>query len=200
MINRFEATKRVSIPLTSDGGAVSVGAFTGSRIYGGTETVSGNGTLTVTLEPSAAYVYEITPTEAVDFTSLNTTKFHDLGAYSFAGAHIRHLENDYSVEGTSRNAFSPGANITARDAAEMIEKVLGYTTAVTAPYAEVQKTDFYANIRAALIEDGKTAEEADTAIGAVQTAVQAQITAGNLSAGTTLTRVEAAFILSELVA
>ncbi|MBO5930326.1 MAG: hypothetical protein J6Q27_03415, partial [Clostridia bacterium] len=94
------------------------------------------------------------------------------------------------VEGTSRNAFSPAENITERDAAEMIEKVLGTAPAVTSPFGAVQKTAFYANIQAALLADGA---DAAAIIAEVQAAEPSQVTESGA-----IRRADAAFILSEV--
>jgi len=144
ILNRFEEQKTVSIPLTSDNGAVSIGAFTAQRIYGGTETVSGDGTLNITLEPSAAYVYKIAPSAAVDFSSLKTTKFHDLDTHSWAAQEIRDMEALGLIRGTSESSFMPGRNITRAEFAEFLINTLGLTSDSTENFADVNPDAPYA--------------------------------------------------------
>ncbi|MBQ7032679.1 MAG: S-layer homology domain-containing protein [Clostridia bacterium] len=144
VLNRFEEQKAVSIPLTSDNGAVKIGAFIAQRIYGGTETLSGDGTLSITLEPSAAYVYKITPSAAVDFSSLKTTKFHDLDTHSWAAQEIRDMEALGLIRGTSESSFMPGRNITRAEFAEFLINTLGLTSDNTENFADVNPDAPYA--------------------------------------------------------
>ena len=61
----------VSIPLTSDNGKVSLQGFTATPVNGSQTTITGNGTLKVTLEAgNQAILYKITPSTNVDFSNL----------------------------------------------------------------------------------------------------------------------------------
>jgi len=144
VVNRFEEERTVSIPLTSDNGAVTIGAFTAERIYGGSETLSGDGTLNITLEPSAAYVYEITPAEDVDLSSFKTTLFHDLDTHPWAAQEIRDMEALGIIRGTSESAFMPGKNITRAEFAEFLINTLGLSSDSTEIFADVNPDAPYA--------------------------------------------------------
>ena len=61
----------VSIPLTSDNGKVSLAGFTATPINGDDATITGNGTLNVTLDAgNQTILYKITPSTNVDFSNL----------------------------------------------------------------------------------------------------------------------------------
>ncbi|MBE7063010.1 MAG: hypothetical protein E7390_04365 [Ruminococcaceae bacterium] len=93
VINRFEAERQISIPLVSDGGDVEITNFTATRIYGGTETKTGNNTLNLILEPSAAYVYEITPDTTVNLSPLLSSNCRDLSGYPWVASAVRQMES-----------------------------------------------------------------------------------------------------------
>lgn len=68
----FEA-QTVSVPLKSDNGAVTISSYTAEGYAGGAEDITTavtTGTLDVTLEPGAAAVYIITPSEAISAEAL----------------------------------------------------------------------------------------------------------------------------------
>ena len=60
----------VEIPLTSQDGSISIGKFTGEVIAGRDFEVSGDGTLKMQVRSIGATLIKITPTEEVDFSSL----------------------------------------------------------------------------------------------------------------------------------
>lgn len=138
LLNRHESEKTASIPLISDGDAVQIGAFSAKRIWGGQDTVTGDGTLSVTLEPSAAYVYEVTPASAVDFSALSKTKFRDLKGYSWANNAIRSLGESGTIYGTTPISYAPGAKITRGDFAAFLINTLGLTADSTDTFADVR--------------------------------------------------------------
>lgn len=138
LLNRHESERTISVPLKSDGDAVQIGAFSAKRIYGGDDTVTGDGTLSVTLEPSAAYVYEITPASTVDFSMLSQTKIRDLKGYSWANNAIRSLGGIGVIYGTTPISYAPGTKITRGDFAAFLINALELTADSTDTFSDVQ--------------------------------------------------------------
>lgn len=61
----------VNIPLTSTDGSVSIGAYTANVVAGSdSATITGDGSMSVTLATDKAILYKITPDAAVDFSGL----------------------------------------------------------------------------------------------------------------------------------
>ncbi len=187
VLNRYEEEKTVDIPLKSDGAVISIGAYTAKGIYGGTEVLSGNGNLHLTLAGSGAHVYEITPTAVVDFSSLKTTQFHDLGRASWAGQAIRELEADGIVTGTSPSSFMPNRKVTRRE----------FATWLCGAFGEAVVTDDGALTREQMLELCAPVLAAYGAAPSVMSEIAAtlnkQIQSGNIAAEGTVTRAEAAF-------
>lgn len=67
--NRSTARKTWSIPLQSYNGAQTVGSFTAQKIGG--DSISGNGTLSVTLDAGQTSLYRITPANAINVSLLS---------------------------------------------------------------------------------------------------------------------------------
>lgn len=138
ILNRHESEKTASVPLVSDGDAVKIGAFSAKRIYGGDDTVTGDGTLSVTMEPSAAYVYEITPASDMDFSPLSKTKFRDLAGFPWANNAIRNLGESGVIYGTTPISYAPGTKISRGDFAAFLINTLGLTADSADTFADVR--------------------------------------------------------------
>ncbi len=187
VLNRYETEQMVTIPLESDGGVVSVDGFTASRIYGGTETLSGNRTLNLTLEGSGAYVYEITPDEAVDFSVLKTT----LADAAWAGQAIRDMEALGIVTGTSPSSFMPGKAILQGDFAAWLGAAMQTNVTAQSPDSEMTRQEMLDMCRAAFVAYGT-----DTSVmTSIQAELTNQIAAGHIAESGAVTCAEAAFVL-----
>ncbi len=133
ILNRKSEKQTVSLPLTSISESHSVGAFTAVCAHGGNrETISGNGTLSVTLEPGAAVVYKITPADASTLSGLSITRFHDLTGYGWAYDQILKLDEKEIINSISNHMFAPGRAITRGDFAMFLIRTLGLTAEVEA--------------------------------------------------------------------
>jgi len=197
VLNRNESETNVSIPLKNDRGTIQIGAYTSERIYGGTGTLSGNGSLDITLEASAAYVYKITPTASMDFGGLNTTKFHDLGDASWAAEQIRELENQSIITGTSKSAFSPNAKILKGEAVQFISNSLSVNLSTQSPYAEVSRQEMFDLCKNALLLKGSTIYS--YILSEVMANVKAEILLGNISLSENVSRAEASYIIERIL-
>ncbi|MDD6308935.1 MAG: S-layer homology domain-containing protein [Clostridia bacterium] len=144
-----------TVPLTdTDGGKAATG-YTAKRVAGGEEetlTIDGT-TLTVELAPQAAYVYEITPGNTIDFSDLKITKYRDLLGYSWAYTSIVHMENAGVVNDITQTKFAPSEKITRGDFAYFLVNALGITGEGTASFADVPEDAYYAKA----IAQGKAA-------------------------------------------
>ncbi len=139
-----EEEAKCSIPLQSDGGAVSIDGFKAEIIYGGTGAIEGSGTLEFTLPRHGAYLFKITPTEAVDFSALKVSKYRDLYMVPWAAEAIRNLESQGIVNDYSPTGFAPSKNITRGELAYFLVRTLGLTAETTDTFADVEPTAVYA--------------------------------------------------------
>ncbi len=138
VLNRHESETAVTIPLKNDSGSITVGDFTAEAVYGGSGTVTGNGSLTVTLPQSAVIVYEITTSEAMDFSGQSATKFRDLEYHTWAADSIRELGNKGIVTGVTPISYEPGTKITRGDFAMFLINTLGLTAETTENFVDVK--------------------------------------------------------------
>ncbi|MBQ7032680.1 MAG: S-layer homology domain-containing protein [Clostridia bacterium] len=192
VLNRHETEQTVSIPLESDGGCISVGAFTGRRVYGGTENLSGNSALNLTLEGSGAYVYEITPAETMDFSMLKGTQFHDIADAAWAGQAIRDMEALGIVTGTAPSSFMPGKFITQKEFANWLAAAVPTDSEIQARESEMTRQEMLDMCITALSAYGASPQ----VLSLVETALEEQLAAGTISSGGSVSRVEAAYVLS----
>ncbi len=189
ILNRFEEERTVTIPLRSDGGSVTIGGFTAERIYGGEETIHGSGSLTVTLEASGAYVYEITPSENTDFSGLKTTQFHDLAEAAWAGEAIREMENAGFITGTSPSSFRPCEKVTHGTLAAWLQNAFGVTLEAENGEGELTRREMLELCAQALSKYGA----APSVMAEITAALDAEEQAGNIASADAVTRAEAAF-------
>lgn len=132
------------IPLTSDSGTVKIGAFTANCISGGGATITGDGILSGIVPKNDVVVYTITPSQAVDYSSLKTCAFRDLSDYPWAAAQIRALADKNVVEGDTANFYRPGKAITRGDFAMYLIRALGLTAEADGNFADVDASARFA--------------------------------------------------------
>jgi len=135
----------VSIPLASFAGDVCIGAYTAEIIAGREpQTISGNGTLEMTLNGVEALLYKITPTEGVDFSGLRASAFEDLESYNWARQQIAYLDDLGIIDGRNEWSYAPGDAITRAELAAFFVRALGLTTEETEAFADVPADHHYA--------------------------------------------------------
>ncbi len=139
-------TQEVSIPLTSFGGDIQVGAYTAEMIAGRNplETVTGSGTLDITLSDVEALLYKITPTETVDFSTLGATGFEDLGAYPWARQQIGRMDSLDIITGRNDYSYAPAEKITRAEFAGFLIRALGLSADSTELFADVSADNEFA--------------------------------------------------------
>ncbi len=147
ILNRKVAEENVADVVLSDfDGTISTDGFTAKRIAGGAEetiTETGN-VFRKNLEGMAAYLYEITPKNTMDFSGLKTTKYRDLTGYGWAYNAILTMEEAGVVNDKTAVSFAPGENITRGDFAGFLIRALGLTTDSTENFADVPQDAQYA--------------------------------------------------------
>ena len=151
-VNNSDTAAVCNIQLTSDGGKVSVDAFTAEKIYGDTDAttvagdiVTGNGVLSFTLEGDGAYVWKITPSsETVDFSAINTTKYRDTYLTPWGAEEIRELEAEKIANDWTGTSYAAKTLITRADFAYMYVNALGLTAETTGNFADVETDAYYA--------------------------------------------------------
>lgn len=140
------ATHSVSIPLIDGEGNAVAGAFTATRVTGGSEkTASGDGTLSLQLGALAAEVWKISPTESASLSHLKTTAFRDLSAYPWANQAIACLEEEGIVNKVSDTWYGPGENITRGDFAMFLVRTLDLTAETSGNFDDVDADAEYAD-------------------------------------------------------
>ncbi len=145
--NRGAENVAVDIPLTSDGGAVSIGAYTANIVFGDTNVNServGNGSLQFTLDGDSAYLWKITPSEAVDFSALKTSAYRDTHLTPWAAEAIRELDSRDIVNDITATSFAPQRKITRADFAYFYVRTLGLTADTAENFADVNPNAYYA--------------------------------------------------------
>ncbi len=127
ILNRYtDKEVEATVELKNVDGSISIGDFTASVYAGGAENnISGSGSFTVTLTPGQAVVYEITPSEAIDFSPLPHVKYLDLYNYPWARTQVENLREKGIVSGKTVNTYAPGENITRGDFAMFLVRALG---------------------------------------------------------------------------
>jgi len=138
-------TINASVPLTDFSGTISVGDYTATVIAGAPEgTISGNGTLDVTLSGAQTVLYKITPGTPLDFSALGKTRLDDLASHSWARAQIARLDEKDIINKISTWSFQPGENITRADFAYFLIRTLGLTADSTEQFADVDPNKYCA--------------------------------------------------------
>lgn len=142
--NNTDQDVACNIPLTSDGGAVTIGAFTAEVLYGGTAEANGNDILSFTLPADMAYVWKITPSETVDFSALNTTKYRDTYQTPWAAEEIRALEAAEIINDWTATGVAATTKITRAEFAYMLVNAFELTATATDNFADVEADAYYA--------------------------------------------------------
>lgn len=168
----FSGTEEVTaeVKLTSGCGNVSLGSVTAKALYGAEGTASGTDTLKISLKPSAAETWEITPDGAVDFSTLVYSPFVDFvkstvdiealanNTKKVVAPDFRNLGNDYTwarnavdtlyakgiVNSESAISYAPGRRITRGDFAMYLVRTLGLTADTTENFTDVKPEMEYA--------------------------------------------------------
>ncbi len=136
ILNRTKEAQELSLALESRGGNLKISEFDAVCLYGGNgETVSGNGTLNITLPGSAAMHFEITPKIASEIENTPATRFRDLTGYDWAFNEILTLDEKGIANSIDYHYYQPEKNITRGDFAMFLIKTLGLT-------ADVEKSSF----------------------------------------------------------
>ena len=125
--------------LVSANGKIEINGFSARLINGTTaETVtSDNSTFSLTLKPRQISLYEITPNEAVDFSSVNEPVYTDLDGYDWAKDAIETVTTKGIANKKGAGIYAPGENITRGDFAMYLIRALG----LVAENTEDQFTD-----------------------------------------------------------
>ncbi len=140
------AVHSVSIPLIDGEGNAVAGAFSATRVAGGSaKTAAGDGTLSIELGALAAEIWKITATETKDLSYLKTTSFSDLAAFPWANQAIACLEEEGIANKVSDTWYGPGMNITRGDFAMFLVKTLGLTAATDDTFSDVDPNAEYAD-------------------------------------------------------
>ncbi|MBE7024778.1 MAG: S-layer homology domain-containing protein [Ruminococcaceae bacterium] len=136
---RVEATNTAIVSLSDFDGGHTAAGYTAKRIAGGTaETVEVTDSIfRKDLEGMAAYLYEITPNNTVDFSDLETTKYRDLTGYNWAYTAILAMEKAGVVNDNTAVSFAPGKNITRGDFAYFLIRALGLTSNASENFDDV---------------------------------------------------------------
>ena len=143
-LNREKSTPvTAEIPLVDGANTISVGDFTATRMTGKKETVTGNGTLSLSLEPWEAVVWKVTPETPIDASHIKASSFNDIMYYPWAYNAIATLEEKCIVNRVSDTWFGPGENITRGDYAMFLVRALGLTGSGE-NFADVDPTAEYA--------------------------------------------------------
>ncbi len=116
-------------------------------------TVNGS-TYTVNLPRQAAYVYEITPQQTVDFSGLMTTKYRDLEGFEAQRSAILKLENAGIVNDRTAYLYAPADKITRGEFAYFLANALELTAESLTSYSDVPSYQPYASAVAACKDSG----------------------------------------------
>ncbi len=145
VLNRAKSQPSAAeIPLKDGAGLISIGDFTAVKMNPETKNTSGNGTLSLTLEPLEAAVWKITPSQPVDFSVLKNSKFNDVIYYPWAYNAIATLEEKGIVNKVSNEWYGPERNITRGDYAMFLVRTLGLTDGAGENFVDVDPTAEYA--------------------------------------------------------
>jgi|LSQX01.3.fsa_nt_gb hypothetical protein len=145
ILSRSTGEAAVEIPLTSYDGSISVGAFKAVvDDISGQPDISGNGTLSFTLNPEQVVRFKITPNEGIDFSSLKSGVFRDLVNYPWAIKQIEAIAEKGIVNSKGTQHFVPQENITRADFAYFLIRTLGLTSDSTETFGDVLDDAHYA--------------------------------------------------------
>lgn len=144
--NRDDQTAEFNIPLVSKNGKIRVGEYNAEPI-GLTETgaISGNGSMTLTLEQEQIALYKITPAEKVDLSLIDAPTFDDLdGDYAWAKEAVMKTQALGIINGKGEGIFAPGEAINRGDFAGFLIRTLGFTSESTENFSDVPAEREYA--------------------------------------------------------
>ncbi|MBQ7036785.1 MAG: S-layer homology domain-containing protein [Clostridia bacterium] len=145
VLNREKkVAKEASIPLTDGMGTFKIADFTATTMTGEQKTLSGNGTLNVSLAPMEAVVWKITPAAKMDFSHLKSSKYRDTLTYPWAYNAIATLEEKGIINEMSYNWYGPQYNITRGDYAMFLVRTLGINVAPGENFVDVEADAEYA--------------------------------------------------------
>ncbi len=132
-------TQEISIPLTSFAGDIKVGDYTAVMLAGREklETVTGSGTLDIKVSDVEALFYKITPSQAVDFSSLGFTAFEDLLDFGWARQQIARMDAAGVITGRNMFSYAPADKITRGEFAGFLVRALGLTSDSTELFTDV---------------------------------------------------------------
>ncbi|MDD6307864.1 MAG: S-layer homology domain-containing protein [Clostridia bacterium] len=144
VISRLEKEETtIEIPLTSGDGSVKIGACTAKCIGGDNDTFTGDGTLSVSLNPCGAKLYEIIA-NGVDFSTFVPCQYLDLGDYAWARNQIENLREKNISNENSPMSYAPARNITRAEFAGFLIRALDLTAAENEQFADVSKDNEFA--------------------------------------------------------
>ena len=136
----------VNFNLVSANGKIEINGFSARLINGTTaETViSDNSTFSLSLKPRQISLYEITPNEAVDFSSVNEPVYTDLDGYDWAKDAIETVTTKGIANKKGVGIYAPGENITRGDFAMYLIRTLGLEAEVSDQFSDVDPNSYYA--------------------------------------------------------
>ena len=135
---------KAEISLKSGDGTLVIGNYTAERMTGDAETVTGNGILSMEMEPWEAVVWKVTPETSFDASIFKTSQFNDTMYYPWAYNAIAALEEKGIVNRVSDTWFGPGQNITRGDYAMFLVRTLGLTEGAGENFIDVAPDAEYA--------------------------------------------------------
>ncbi len=145
ILNRGDGAKTLEIPLESFDGSVKIGAYTATADpISGKGTVAGNGTFKIDMAERECAIFEIVPTDAVDYSLLSEGVFRDLTGYDWARTAINTVNERGIANHTGPGRYEPGTAITRADFAMFLMRTLGITDTATDTFADVDNTAYYA--------------------------------------------------------
>ncbi len=132
--------------LISANDKIKINGFSARLVNGTTaETVvSDNSTFSLTLKPRQISLYEITPNEAVDFSSVTDPVYTDLDGFDWAKDAIERMTTKGIANKKGTGIYAPGENITRGDFAMFLIRSLGLSADVADQFSDVDPNSYYA--------------------------------------------------------
>ena len=133
--------------LVSVNGQIKINGFSARLVNGTTaETVtSDNSTFSLVLKPRQISLYEITPNEAVDFSSVTNPVYTDLDGFEWAKDAIEKMTIKGIANKKGNGIYAPGENITRGDFAMYLIRALGLSADASDQFTDVDPNSYYAN-------------------------------------------------------
>lgn len=144
VMNKKNEAQKISIPLTSYNGKVSIGSFTAKAVdMSGAPAVSGDGVFEIELPDKTVAKYELTTT-LPDISGITAMRFRDMYRHNWAREAVETLTADGTIPAVNDNAFMPGKNITRGEFAMYLVNTLGLSAEDGENFKDVEPYAEYA--------------------------------------------------------